>query len=129
MNNRGSMVGTLLSDHGRVAAGALVGAIAAALFTRGLLGESADSGPEERVAIREDDAPEPVPGLVVLTSQTPVVSTVVSSSTTTTTTTTTTTSKRTSATTTTTTTTVVPTTTTTVVPTTTTTTRTCRILC
>src|SRR5690349_13120261 len=108
------MVRTLLSDHTRLAAGAIVGAVTAALFAEGLIaGPPKESG--DRIAITQgaSSAPEPVPA--VAGSQ-PLIATATPTSTTTTTTTTstttTTTTKRPSPTTTTTTTTVPPTTTT-----------------
>ena len=125
------MVRTLFSDHTRLAAGAIVGAVTAALFVEGILaGPQARSGPDDRSTVGEGimSAPEPLPAVVEshpATSSTAIP-------TTTTTIITTTTSKRSSTTITTTTTAVPPATTTTTVrptTTTTTTTRTCRILC
>jgi len=126
-------VRTLLSDHGRLAAGAIVGAITAALFAEGLIGGTPGwPAPDERAAITENGvrAPEPLPPMPGNAASTliaaPPTTTTPTGTTTTTPTSTTTTTKR--PTTTTTTTTAVPTTTTTRRTTTTTTTTRCGIL-
>jgi hypothetical protein len=129
------MVRTTLSDHGRLAAGAIIGAIAAALFAEGVVGPSAPV-PGDIATVRQDSGPEPVPALPGHASTGPATPPPAGSPTTTTTTTT----KSKTTTTTTTTTTAKPppqhtttTTTTTTTsrdddPTTTTTTRSCGLL-
>lgn len=125
---------TRLSDHGRLAAGVVLGAITAALFAGGLFGGSSRpaESPLDRASLTRDGqhAPEPLPGTpahasssVRATPTTTVTSTTPTTTTTTTAATTTTTSKHTTTTTTTTT-----VTTTTRTTTTTTTTRRCGLL-
>jgi hypothetical protein len=128
-------VRTLLSDHGRLAAGAIVGAITAALFAEGLIGGTPGwPAPDERAVFTKDGvrAPEPLPPLPGSTGTSliaaPPTTTTPTGTTTTTSTTTTTTTKRPTTTTTTTTAAPVTTTTTTRRTTTTTTTTRCGIL-
>lgn len=130
------MARTLLSDHGRLAAGALIGAITAALFAEGIMGGPAEGpGRDDRIAIRDDEPepvrPDPMTTIpVTATSSAEPTTTTANTTTTTTSTTTTTTSKRPAPPPTTSTTVVVTTTRpTTTRPTTNTTTRTCTILC
>ena len=109
------------TDHLRLAAGAVLGAITAALFAEGLIA-GAPEQPADRATVAPRSAPEPLPA--VAESTPPPTQPITATTTTTTqtsTTTTTTTTKRSSTTTTTTT---IP-----QVTTTTTTRRTCRLLC
>src|SRR2546429_7103550 len=59
------MVRTLLSDHGRIAVGALVGAIAAALFAEGLISGPEQGSPGDGLIISKNGGrnPQPVPAM------------------------------------------------------------------